>query len=53
LDDTAATDPLGEELARIHDRRPITELVLVGGDARGSDVRVPTGVPVRRLDAVR
>ena len=52
LDDLAATDPLGEELARIHDRRPITELVLVGDDVRGGDLRVPAGVPVRRLDAV-
>jgi GT2 family glycosyltransferase len=48
-DDAAAADPIGDELARIHERRPITELVAVTVE----NVRLPAGVAVRRLDPVR
>jgi GT2 family glycosyltransferase len=49
-DDAAASDPMGDELARIHERRPITQLVIVTG---GREPRLPAGVAVRRLDPVR
>lgn len=43
-----AADPLGDELARIHARRPVTEVIVVAGRGDAAGPRLPEGVPVRR-----
>lgn len=43
-----AAEPLGDEVSRIHARRPVTEVIVVGGGGDAATPRLPEGVPVRR-----
>jgi hypothetical protein len=44
----ADADPLGDELARVHALRPLTEVIVVGGRRDAATPRLPHGVAVRR-----